>query len=124
MAKHDTNTALSTYDKNEEIIDKSETNPPSPDGTSEKLLSEYLADPSDADENDHPDEQVELYDDQNNSAEHNNSRPSLQTDPRRGSGAIAAGFPVPLTVSAADPKAFGALLDDISTGRVKVSFSN
>ena len=40
----------------------------------------------------------------------------------QGSGASAAGQAVPLTVSASDPKAFGASLDDIACGRVSVRF--
>ena len=42
--------------------------------------------------------------------------------PVQGSGASAAGQAVPLTVSASDPKAFGASLDDIACGRVSVRF--
>jgi hypothetical protein len=42
----------------------------------------------------------------------------------QGSGAVAAGQTVPLKVSAADPKAFGASLEDIATGRVGVSFTD
>ena len=42
--------------------------------------------------------------------------------PVQGSGASAAGQTVPLTVSASDPKAFGASLDDIACGRVSVRF--
>lgn len=42
----------------------------------------------------------------------------------QGSGAVSAGQSVPLKVSAADPKAFGASLEDIATGRVGVSFTD
>lgn len=45
-------------------------------------------------------------------------------DPLQGSGALTAGHAEPLTVSAADPKAFGASLEDIATGRVVVSFTS
>jgi hypothetical protein len=45
-----------------------------------------------------------------------------QTESRQGSGAVPARQSVPLSVSAGDPKAFGASLDDIATGRVTVRF--
>ena len=48
--------------------------------------------------------------------------PAPAPAPVQGSGASAAGQAVPLTVSASDPKAFGASLDDIACGRVSVRF--
>ncbi len=48
--------------------------------------------------------------------------PPAPAAPVQGSGASAAGQAVPLTVSASDPKAFGASLDDIACGRVSVRF--
>ena len=48
--------------------------------------------------------------------------PPAPVPPVQGSGASAAGQAVPLTVSASDPKAFGASLDDIANGQVSVRF--
>lgn len=52
------------------------------------------------------------------------TQPSPSLQKLQGSGAVAAGHPVALTVSAADPKAFGASLEDIANGRVKVNFTS
>ncbi len=105
MAEHDTDTALSETGTDTQLMPVAEQTPKqTPEQTPEQTpnITPELA----------PDIQRDFQ------------QTDTPADPLQGSGALTAGHTVPLTVSAADPKAFGASLEDIATGRVVVSFTN
>lgn len=97
MAEHDTDTALPETGMDTQLKPVAEHTPEQPSNISPELA---------------PDIQPDFQ------------QTDTPADPLQGSGALTAGHTVPLTVSAADPKAFGASLEDIATGRVVVSFTD
>ena len=101
MAEHDTDTALSETGTDTQLIPVAEQTPKQTPEQTPNITPELA-----------PDIQPDFQ------------QTDTSADPLQGSGALTAGHTVPLTVSAADPKAFGASLEDIATGRVVVSFTD
>ena len=101
MAEHDTDTALSETGTDTQLMPVAEQTPKQTPEQTPNITPELA-----------PDIQPDFQ------------QTDTPADPLQGSGALTAGHTVPLTVSAADPKAFGASLEDIATGRVVVSFTN
>jgi hypothetical protein len=101
MAEHDTDTALSETGTDTQLIPVAEQTPKQTPEQTPNITPELA-----------PDIQRDFQ------------QTDTPADPLQGSGALTAGHMVPLTVSAADPKAFGASLEDIATGRVVVSFTD
>jgi hypothetical protein len=101
MAEHDTDTALSETGTDTQLIPVAEQTPKQTPEQTPNITPELA-----------PDIQRDFQ------------QTDTPADPLQGSGALTAGHTVPLTVSAADPKAFGASLEDIATGRVVVSFTD
>ena len=101
MAEHDTDTALSETGTDTQLMPVAEQTPEQAPEQTPNITPELA-----------PDIQRDFQ------------QTDTPADPLQGSGALTAGHTVPLTVSAADPKAFGASLEDIATGRVVVSFTN